>query len=274
MAFTDLATVRKHLVAASVPSQTYENSPVTLTGTTPQYLPHAHLLSNSVIVKWLASDKPERENAVLLINEDDSSLAHKNVVRNSVTVAADLALSQVFSEELDYRMNHRLGRIRRLAGGNISNSFPVVVWYHYYELFDETTDFIVDHSAGSVRRTTGSAIPDGANVLVDYTISQGSAEDVLIDQAIVEAQDIIVRGLRDGYTAASTDQGLKTGANYLALSIVSRGMSALMLTRNVGSDAYSRAREWQQLSDKWFGAAWNVLAPFVDPHSLRSIVVE
>lgn len=274
MAFTDLATVRKHLVAASVPQQAFENTSVKLTGTTQVFLPHAHLLANSVIVKWLASDKPQRQASVFLVNEDDAALSHKHLERNSATVASDLALSSIFTEELDYRMDYPLGRVRRLAGGSIPNSFPVVVWYHRYELFDETTDFIVDYATGSLRRATGSTIPDGATVLVDYTIAQGSAEDVLIEQAIIEAQDIIVRGLREGYTASSTDQGLKSGAIYLTLSIVSRGMSALMLTRNVGSDAYSRAREWQQLSDKWLAAAWNVLAPFVNPHSLRSTVVE
>ncbi len=47
-----------------------------------------------------------------------------------------------------------------------------------------------------------------------------------------------------------------------------------MLTRNTGSDANSRAREWQQLSDKWNAAAWNVLASFINPHLMRSTVIE
>ncbi|MBK6765538.1 MAG: hypothetical protein IPG71_04185 [bacterium] len=269
MSFTTVDTIRKHLIAAVEPEQSFENVSVQFVGTDQALLPHANLVDSTVHVKLLASELPERESAVLLVDEDLAALSNKSLARGSIVVAKDFALTQVFDEERDYRVDYQNGRLWRLSAGDIPNSFPVVVWYDRYENFEETADFIVDYAAGSVRRAAGSGIPDGATALVDYTVAQGAAEDALIEVAITEAEDVIVRNLRDGYSASSTDQGLKTGANYLTLSIVARSMSALTLTRNVGSDAYSRAREWQQLSEKWLAAAWQVLAPFITPHSMR-----
>ena len=67
--------------------------------------------------------------------------------------------------------------------------------------------------------------PDGAAVLVDYTVTAGCVEDDLVDQAITEAEDIILRSLAEEYNASSTNQGLKTGATELALSIICRALS-------------------------------------------------
>lgn len=274
MAFTTLDTIRKHLVAANVPSQRIEGIRVTLNGITEVSLPHFNLFLDSALVKRLASDKATYETGVLLTDEDEISLANKYLLHNSVVIASDLALSSIFSEEYDFRVDSDAGTVRRMASGTIPNSFPAVIWYNYYEVFVAPGDFVLDYDAGTIRRASGSTIPDGATILVDYTVAQGAAEDALIEQAIIEAEDMIVRSLREGYNSSSTDQGLKSGAAYLTLSIVARGMAALMLTRNTGSDANSRAREWQQLSDKWNAAAWNVLAPFINPHLMHTTVIE
>ena len=274
MAFTTLPTVRKHLVASNVPSQLFENNRITLVGTTEVTLPHGNLLANTEIVKRIPSDKASLESAVLLTDENQVSLAQKNLVRNSVVVAADLALTSIYNEELDFRVDHAAGKISRRASGSIPNSTPAAVWYDYYQKYAAGSDYVINSAEGTIRRASGSSIADGETLLIDYTVAQGAAEDTLIEEAILEAEDIIVRALREGYNSSSTDQGLKTGSINLTLSIVARGMAALMLTRNTGSDANSRAREWQQLSEKWHTAAWAVLAPFVNPHLLRSIVIE
>ncbi|MCB1060550.1 MAG: hypothetical protein KDB65_09975 [Calditrichaeota bacterium] len=274
MPFTDLATVRKHLVASNLPETKFENVRVRLDGLIEVDLPHANLESASERVKRIASNFPTVETGVLMVDEKEVALTEKLLIRDTLTMASDRAVSAVYTEEQDYRVDHDAGVVTRMSTGTIPNSFPVVVWYDYYELFSSSADYVIDYVAGTVRRSSGSSIPDGGAVLIDYSVAEGWAEDALINQAILEAQDIIVRALREGYSAASTDQGLQSGATYLTLAIVSRGMAALMLSRNKGSDANSRAREWRELCDKWSEAAWNVLAPFVNPHSLRSIVVE
>ncbi|MBK6912016.1 MAG: hypothetical protein IPH10_13980 [bacterium] len=274
MPFIDLPTVRKHLVAANIPALKIENTRVTITSLGPVPLEHANLVANSEAVRLLASDVPYLESALVVSNEEPVGLAFKQIVPGTVVIAADRALTTVFTEETDYQVDHTAGSITRRASGAIPNFSPVYVWYSYYTQFEITTDYTLDFAAGTIRRVAGGAIPEGANVYVDYFVSQGSAEDVLIDQAIIEVQDIIVRGLRPGYSASSTDQGLKTGACYLTLAHVARCMSALVLTRSTGTDANSRAREWMTLAEKWEAQAWNILAPFVTPHLMRSSVVE
>jgi len=274
MPFTDLPTVRKHLVAANIPETRVENVRITLVGTYSVALPHANLVNNSEAVKLIASDASSLETSVQLSNEDFTELVHKSLVQGSAVVAADRALTTIFTEELDYRTDYASGALARVAGGSIPNLTSVHVWYDRYLMYDIGADYVMDFPSGTIARTAGSSIPDGATVLVDYSIAQGTAEDSLIELVIVEATDVIVRSLRPGYTSSSTDQGLKTGACYLALAYYARGMSALMLTRNTGTDAHSRAKEWLSLAKEWNDIAWNVLAPFVTPHLIRAGAVE
>lgn len=270
MPFIDLPTVRKHLVAANIPASDVHDARVTLHTTDTVQLPHGNLLGGSVRVKIVKSDVPTLETSILLVDEDFTMLQSKHFVPGSVVVAADRALTTVFTEELDFRVEYGDGALARVATGSIPNTTPVQVWYDSYIVYQEDADYILNLTTGSLRRTATSAIPDGATVLVDYTVANGAAEDELIEQAIIEAEDIIIRNLRPGFSSASTDQGLKTGACYLTLAHVAGCMSALALTRHSGTDAHSRAREWLALANQWNDIAWNVLAPFVTPHRLRA----
>jgi hypothetical protein len=258
------------LVAPQLPETTFQNVPVTLTGEDFAELPHQNLVEGSVTVKWLAAESPVRESNVVMNSYDETSLAHTLIVPASLVTAFDESLQTVFAEEKDYRVNETQGKIARVPGTSISNAIPVVVWYDYFTAFDEGDDYFLNTGKGTVTRASGSAIPDGATVLVDYTVAEGNADDQLIDAAILEAEDMIVRCLREGYNESSLDYGLHSGATYLALSIVARGMAALTLTRNRGTDAASRAKEWQSLSDNWWKLAWDTLAPFTLPHSIRT----
>jgi hypothetical protein len=99
-------------------------------------------------------------------------------------------------------------------------------------------------------------------------------EDTLIDQAIIEAQDLILRNLAEGYDEYSSDQGITTGATQLALSIVARGLAADVLIINSAADAYHRSKEWQALSELWESTAWETLSPFLDAQAMNSPVVQ
>jgi hypothetical protein len=228
------------------------------------------LIDGAVVVKWIASESPTREASIVMNNYNETSLAHTQIVPKSLVAALDESLQTVFAEEKDFAVNESDGKIARVPGTVISNAIPIVAWYDYFTPFVEGDDYSLNLEKGTVARASGSAIPDGATVLVDYTVAEGSADDLLIDAAILEAEDMIVRCLREGYTSASSDIGLHSGATYLALSIVARGMAAFTLNKSRNSDAASRSKEWQSLSENWWKFAWDTLAPFTLPHSFRS----
>lgn len=270
MPFTNRNIVLTHLMASALPESAFENVPITLTGTADAQLPHANILDESIALKCSSDEKATRLSGVVLTNYDETSLSHSHIVPQSLVVAGDDSLSTVFVEEKDYLVNEHDGKISRLPGTAITSGASLVVWYDYFTLYELSTDYRVNYENGTVSRTSGSAIPDGATVLADYSVAEGSADALLIDEAIIEAEDMIARCLREGYTVNSTDVGLRTGATYLSLSIFARGMAALTLTTFRGSDAAARAKEWQAAAENWWKLAWDTLAPFTLPHSLRS----
>lgn len=274
MPYTDRITLRTHLVVPQLPETSFQNVPVTLIGEDSSELPHANLIDGAALVKWIASESPTREASIVMNNYDETSLAHSQIVPKSLVAALDESLQTIFAEEKDFVVNESDGKIARAPGTVINNSVPIVVWYDYFTPFVEGDDYSLNPAKGTLTRVSGSAIPDGATVLIDYTVAEGGADDLLIDAAILEAEDMIVRCLREGYTEDSIDYGLHSGATYLALSIVARGMAAYTLTKSRSSDAASRSKEWQALSDNWWKLAWDTLAPFTMPHSFRATLAQ
>ncbi len=272
MAFTTLTTVKKHLLNSAFGALHMEDHPVTLWSTSDVDLPHHNITSNSVLVKRWEETEPEQNAVVVLTNYDWISLADSNLVPDSIAVASSEALSSVYAEEKDFQIDYAKGKIRRIPGTVIPHNTAVLVWYSNYKLFSETTDYVIDTGGGKLHRTSDSSIPDGGTVFVDYDVNAGSVQDDLISEAITEVEDVIVRNLSPGYSAQSTDQGLKTGACWLAVSVVCRALASDVLSRADGSDAGSRGKEFQQLSERYEAKAWRLLQPFVNTTEMRSPV--
>ena len=271
MSFTTALLIKKHLLTSPFPELVIRNHPVTLTEMDPVELPHHNLVSESDVVKWDTHAAPVADNSVTLKSEEWQNINHAQVVPGTVLVTLSEALTTIYVEELDYQVDYAAGRIRRLAGGSIPDYQLVLIYYSYYSLFERGTDYTIDSENGILTRREDGDIPNGASVLVDYTVTSGTVEDDLIAEAITEAEDVIVRFLAPEYNASSADQGLKTGATELALSIICRAQAMEALARRATSDVSGRAKEWQQLARMYEQKAWQTLAPFLLPMSLRSI---
>lgn len=270
MPFTTPTLVKKHLLTATFPELIIRAHPVTFDGTTPIELPHHNLEQDSEAVKWDATTAPLLDNSVTLGGEDFSNMQHVQIVPGTILVTLSEALTTVYAEAADYQVDYAAGRIRRLESGAIPDSQAVLIYYSFYTVFTRDDDYTIDYAAGIVTRVESGIIPDGTAALVDYTVIAGTVEDDLIAQAITEAEDIIVRSLSPDYNASSTNQGLKTGATELTLSIICRAETIEALSRRATSDIPGRAKEWQQLSRFYEQQAYQTLAPFLLPMSLRS----
>jgi len=270
MSFTTLAIVRKHLLSTDVGSQTVENVPVTLEGENESTLPNQNLQQYSDTVKWDTTVLPLHEGPIVMSDNGKASLSVGDIVHGSVVLTLGETLSTVYAEEADYILDYATGGLRRVATGGIPNNQPVHVYYSKYSLFSSSTDYAIDYVRGTIHRRTGSAIPDKATVLVDYALPAGSVTDDLISQAIVEAEDLIVRSLSSDFNSSSSNQGLQTGSTLLTLSIVARDMTAENLARRATSDSGGRAKEWQNLSTLYEARAWETLRPFLESCPARS----
>jgi hypothetical protein len=270
MSFTTPILVKTHLLTGTFPELVIRDHAVTFTDTTEIELPHHNLVADSIVVKRDVLAAPYLDSSATLKEEEFVSLEHAQLVPGSAVVTLSEALTTVYVDEVDYQIDYVNGRVRRLASGSIPDQQPVIVYYDYFSLFERGPDFSIDEANGILTREEGGAISAGATVLVDYTVAAGAVEDDLITEAIAEAEDMILRLLSPDYNSGSTDQGLKTGATELSLSIICRAAAAEALSRRATTDISGRAKEWQQLSRFYEQQAWNTLAPFLLPLSVRS----
>ncbi|MBU0509890.1 hypothetical protein KKH27_13790 [bacterium] len=270
MSFTSLEIVKKHLLQSIIGELEIRRHPVMLPGLEEIQLPHQNLVPQSDVVKRDVEIEPALEGPLTLASYNWSVLNATHLVEGSTVVTLSDGLETVYREEVDYQVDSVNGRLRRVPGTSIPDGQTVYAYYYAYNLFVRDTDYEMDSGDGTVKRTSGSSIPDGATVLVDYTVVGGVVPDVLIEQAIVEAKDRIVRALAPGYNPNSTDQGLETGATELVLAILARDQANGVLAGRATSDAAGRAKGWQTLSELLEVRAWRTLAPFLDPYVLRS----
>jgi len=273
MSWTNRTTVKTHLQDAQTDILHFEDEPITLNGTTAAPLLHRLLTEDSETVKWCILNAPVSDGPITLTGTDWSQLAHANIVPDSVVVALDETLSQMYVAEKDYIIDGEQGRIRRTSSSSIPSQTEVYVHYLYCALFQKTTDYVIDYDAGTIARAANGAIPDGATVLADYDVAAATTSDALIDQAIVEAEDKILAHLSSDYNPSSTDQGLKTGATELALALIAEAKAMEALANITLSNPNNRAAEWLNLAQKLETQAWRTLAPFLDPTARRSSAV-
>lgn len=270
MAFASLSCIKTHLLGSGFPPLEQRDSPCTLSGTDDFQLPHHNLLQNSVTVKWLMQALAHCDSGITLNGYDWSSLTRDLLLRQSAVVTLSDSLASIYIEERDFQLDTAAGRIRRVPGSQIPDGLTVMVFYQYYTRLSGESDYLIDTARGTIRRREGGALPDGASVSVDYTVSGADVTDELINAAISEAHDRIVRQLSAGYSTLSEDSGLRTGKTELVLAALARDRAADVLSRLLTSDAAGRAREWQSLATLYESRGWQTLRPFLDPYAQHS----
>jgi len=272
MSWTTLATIRKHLQETTTPATVIEDEVHVLTGTDQVQLEHASITPQSEEVKTIDLGSPYSMGTIVLNGTNWRNLAHANLVPDSAVVAANLSLDTVYIEGTDYVMDYEQGKIKRVAGTAIPDGGSVYVWYFYYTIQVRDTDYQMDYNAGKLNRTAISAIADSSTVYADYTTSAGTVTDDLINEAITEAEDKILARLKDDYSSSSTDQGLKTGATELSLSIICNAKAMDMMLKSPSDESDGAASQWRSMSLRYEVQAWETLDRFLKSRSRRGSV--
>jgi hypothetical protein len=269
MSFTNLDLVKKHILEHPLSTANMENVACHLLGETPFQLPHLDILSNSEKIKGKEQNVPTQEN-ISFSSSDTASLAHPELIPDTVVVAKDSSLGEIYVENIDYSIDYDNGEITRIPDGSIPPGSEVVIWYLYFRIYAKDTDYRMDYSKGKITRLASGEIEDGQWVLVDYTVEFGLLIDEVIANAIVEANDKILKIIDPSYFN-STDQSLVTAEAYLTVSILCNIKALEVMTQNLESTAKSLSTAWSNMSSVYQERAFDLLKKFKkDPGGLCS----
>jgi len=269
MSFTNIDLVKKHIREHQLGTTNIENVSCQLLDETPFQLPHINLLPNSERVKGKEQNIPTQEN-ISFSSSDTVSLAHQELIPDTVVVAKDSSLGQIYVENIDYSVDYDNGRLTRIPDGSIPQGAETVIWYLYFRIYTRDTDYSIDYNQGRITRIASGVIEDGQRVLADYTVGLGLVGDEVIANAVVEANDKILKIIDSSYSN-STDQSLVTAETYLAVSILCNIKALEVMTQNPGSAAKSLSLAWSNMSSVYRERAFDLLKKFrKDPGGLCS----
>lgn len=273
MGFSNIDLVKKHILEHELGTVGKENVACRLEGEVPFQLLHVLILSGSEKVKAKEQNTPICE-MVSFTSSDTVQLSNQELIPDTVVVASDSSLGEIYTENVDYSIHYDEGKITRIPGGSIPQASSVAVWYFYFRIYIRDTDYQIDYAKGQIRRLSSGDIEDGQWVLADYTVEFALLSDEVIENAIREANDQILQIIDSAY-ANSTDQSLITAETHLAVSLLCNIKAMEAMTQNVtsgwGGQAHSISLAWAKMSGVYRQQAMELLKRFKkDPGDLCS----
>ena len=273
MGFTNIDLVKKHILEHELGTVGKENVACRLVGEAPFQLPHMLLVAGSEKVKAKEGNIPVSET-VSFATSETAQLAHQELIPDTVVVAKDSSLGQIYAENVDYSIQYDDGRLSRLPGGSIPEASSVVIWYLHFRVYVGSTDYEINYTKGQIKRLNSGDIEDGQWVLVDYTVEFALLSDEVVENAIREANQQVLHYIDSSY-ANSTDQSLVTAETYLAVSVLCNVKAMEAMTQNLASgtgwQAHSISLAWSKMSGVYRSQAYELLDKFrKDPGGLCS----
>jgi len=261
MPYTTKEIVKKHILDHHIGSTIVGDEAMQLIGTEDARLQRRMILSQSETVKGKELNEPIKES-ISFSAGDTVSLSHGKLIPESVVTASDSSLGQIYVENADYHVDYDAGTIRRLASGSIPASSSVVIWYLFFRIYQRGVDYDINYQGGALRRRSSGAIESGQQILVDYTAEFSSLDDAAIENAITEANGLIVLFI-DPSHSDSKDRALVTAETYLAVSIICRIRGMESISPSLGrSGGDGDARSWAAISEMYRKEAYNILSPY------------
>jgi hypothetical protein len=248
--------------------QGIENNPLAI-------VDEAHLILNNdpiylsyrgitaVTVKRIYPGEITKNAPIILTGTTPGALENNNLVPGSFALGSDDRLSIFYYEGIDFIVSYTEGTITRIAGGNIISGSSVVAFYCQFVDYTVDVDYDVDRGNGTITRIPTGIIPLGSLVYVNYTLSGELPESSMIGQGITDAEGMIIDKLSSEYSASSTDQGLVTGATFLAVSYICFAMSSKNLSLNINNTTNNAAQAWINLGLQYFNIAFKALSKYL-----------
>jgi hypothetical protein len=259
MSYTSAEQVSSHLAAKSMPAAPVFDLPVPIDSNESIRFSPVATESGSVVVKVPRARVHTRATLILTNPLDFASVP---VVPNSVVVASDSSLGQIFLEPVDYLINARDGRLTLRSGSTLTPGSSVTIWYLPYTVLQESDDYHLDPDASTIRRAPSGNIALTETIFLDFIPQTAHILDEMIQSAVSAANGLIER-MVDPDSQFEADPVLGLAATYTALEIVCRSAAARELTFRTGEDR--PARTWMQLAGDYASRAESLITGFRPP---------
>ncbi|MCD6161186.1 MAG: hypothetical protein J7K40_02090 [candidate division Zixibacteria bacterium] len=257
MSFTTVEIVKKHIIENRISVGQVYSEPVKLIAGTPAKLKYPPVQSASEKVKAKEQNKPDYE-AIIFPVSDKAALDKSDLLRDSVVVASDSSLGQIYRENLDYTVDYNKGALIRISSGDIAPEAVVSVWYMPYRVYERGADFSIDYANGEITRLSSGDIEACQLVYIDYISEYSELDEQTINNAINEANEQILNYI-DSAFASSSDKSLVIAETYLAVSIICR-IKALQTLSSMTNK--SSCASWSVLTDQYKHDAYLLLEKF------------
>ncbi|MDH4223145.1 MAG: hypothetical protein OEV55_06340 [candidate division Zixibacteria bacterium] len=134
MSFTNISLVKKHISERHLGVFEMENHAVRLSVSSPVKLPDYNIQVGSEKVKGKEISSPVQED-ISFTSGDTIQLLHPELIQDTVVVASDSSLGQVYVENADYSIDYDNGKVTRIISGSIPEGFSAVIYYLYYRIY-------------------------------------------------------------------------------------------------------------------------------------------
>ncbi|MBU1470709.1 MAG: hypothetical protein KJ723_08485 [candidate division Zixibacteria bacterium] len=264
MPYTNIELVRKHLQESEQSTGQIENHLIRPDGLTAVQLPHAGIVDGSEKVKGKEQIAPARETISLA--GEASSLSRGDLIAESVVIASDSSLTQIFTENIDYTVNYTSGGITRIPTGLIQSGQDVSVWYYHYKIFEKGIDYLISYQNGTITRVDGGSIEDGQMLWIDYEIESGLFSDDVITNAVVEASAQLDSRI-DETLAESVISVLTIAETYLAVSILTqiRALDVLQSSSLSSANKGNVSTRFLEVSSRYRNDFEDMIRPYLRP---------
>lgn len=260
MSYTSIEQVRSHLIADFGSVEAVISEPFGVNGNDYEAFFSGAVREGSFKVKTVKQS--ERSLASHTLSADGNSLAANGVVIGSVTVASDSSLGTIYTENIDYAVNHSAGTIQVKSGGALAVNDSVVVWYCPYQLYIEGIDYRVNYNQSELARITNGGIADGETVYLNFSPEMSQFTEELIGTGVRDANALIEAEI-DPNREFGADPVLVSAATYRALEIICRAAAARELASRRGM--HQTANGWLNLGETYSALAERWLKSFRPP---------
>ena len=260
MSYTNIDIVKQYLVASSPVRDKYFDEPLVLPSTGWVSFFGGSVDSESLVVKSVRNE--DLQQFGLCLQAGDNQLPAHPLVRGSVIVASDSSLGTIYIENDDYVVDYADGKLRLKDGGQLAVDQTVTVWYQPFIVYDAGDDYEADCVSGRLKRCPTGEIAAGETVFLDFSAVDSSYNDIILEQAVVEANGIVESEV-DPQRQFGADTLLQAAATCRALEIVcnaaaTREMSGLQRNDHV-------ALAWMKLADRFVERSRSLMRAFHPP---------
>ncbi len=260
MSYTNVELLSHRLISTVPLQDRIYDQVVHLRGTTDQPFYGGAVDGDSMLVKSIRSQSLTRQS--LLLSSAELAVASTPLVPGSVVIASDSSLGVVYAENVDFAVDWPEGKIKIKESGSLALGTTVTIWYLPYTVCQAGSDYVLDAARAELRRTNGSSLSSGERVFVDFSPRYESFDQIVLDNAVVEANGTIEREV-DPDRQFGADPTLQAAATYRALAVVCRTAAGRELSSGRGEDRI--ASVWLKLAEVNSDMAEKYLAGFRAP---------